>query len=341
MNPVRVLVVDDSRTMRALLKHAISHDPEIEVVGEAANPLEARDKMKELDPDVVTLDIEMPNMSGLEFLEKIMRLRPTPVIMVSNLTQPGASATLQALETGAFDAISKPSGLQGNTLEHLPGLIKEAAKAKPRLVAQRGAREQSRSAPPQAVYAEHANWPELVLIGSSTGGVEALITVLSGFPADCPPTLIVQHLPAAFTSSFTARLDKVCKAHVLEGRNGDVIKPGHVYIAPGAQHMSLHGKGGQRIRLTGDEPVNGHKPSVDVLFRSAAELVEGRMTGIILTGMGRDGADGLLKMREAGARTMAQDEATSLVYGMPRVAYEIGAAQKRVPLQGIVRETFG
>ena len=343
MTPVRVLVVDDSRTMRALLRHAISHDPQIEVVGEAANPLEARDMMKELDPDVVTLDIEMPNMNGLEFLEKIMRLRPTPVIMVSNLTQPGASATLQALETGAFDCISKPSGLQGNTLEHLPGLIKEAAKAKAGLVSQRGAREKARShqLAAQATYTEHANWPELVVIGSSTGGVEALITVLSDYPADCPPTLIVQHLPAAFTSSFTARLDKVCKAHVMEGRHGDVVKTGHVYVAPGAQHMSLHGKGGQRIRLTTDEPVNGHKPSVDVLFRSAAELVEGRMTGIILTGMGRDGAEGLLKMRQAGARTMAQDEATSLVYGMPRVAHEIGAAQKRVPLQGIVRETFG
>ncbi|KQT53909.1 MULTISPECIES: protein-glutamate methylesterase/protein-glutamine glutaminase [unclassified Aureimonas] len=343
MIPVRVLVVDDSRTMRALLKHAISHDPQIEVVGEAANPLEARDKMKELDPDVVTLDIEMPNMNGLEFLEKIMRLRPTPVIMVSNLTQPGASATLQALETGAFDCISKPNGMQGNTLEHLPNLIKEAAKAKPRLVAARGSAERAGGAPRAAapVFAQHADWPDLVAIGSSTGGVEALITVLSDFPADCPPTLIVQHLPATFTSSFTARLDKICKAHVVEGHNGDILKRGHVYIAPGAQHMMVTGRGGQRIRLTTDEPVNGHKPSVDVLFRSVAELVEGRMTGIILTGMGRDGAEGLLKMREAGAKTMAQDEATSLVYGMPRVAHEIGAAQKRVPLKGVARETFG
>ncbi|MBC8131047.1 MAG: chemotaxis protein CheB, partial [Rhizobiaceae bacterium] len=192
-----------------------------------------------------------------------------------------------------------------------------------------------------AGYARHASWPDLVGIGSSTGGVEALMAVLSTFPADCPPTLIVQHLPAAFTSSFCARLDKICKATVVEGANGAELQRGHVYVAPGAQHMTLVGKGaGQRLKLSQEDPVNGHRPSVDMLFESLAETFTGKMTGIILTGMGRDGAQGLLRMRERGARTMAQDEATSLVYGMPRVAYEIGAAERRVPLAQVVRETF-
>lgn len=339
MTPVRVLVVDDSRTMRALLKHALADDPEIEVVGEAANPLEARDKMKALDPDVVTLDIEMPNMNGLEFLEKIMRLRPTPVIMVSNLTQPGAAATLQALETGAFDCVSKPNG-HANTLEQLPGLVKEAAKSKARMAAARNSAAKAGTPPASAAFTRTALWPDLIGIGSSTGGVEALIKVLSDFPADCPPTLIVQHLPASFTASFSARLDKICAATVREGKAGEELQRGHVYIAPGAMHMTLARKGGMRLGLSQENPVNGHRPSVDMLFNSIADTFAGRVTGIILTGMGRDGAQGLLRLRSKGARTMAQDEATSLVYGMPRVAYEIGAAEARVPLQHVARETF-
>ena len=285
MTPVRVLVVDDSRTMRALLKHSLSGDAAIEVVGEAANPLEAREMMKSLDPDVVTLDIEMPNMNGLEFLDKIMRLRPTPVIMVSNLTQPGAAATLQALESGAFDCISKPSGLQGNTLEHLPGLIKEAAKAKARMATSRRAAATAGGHAGADAFTRHLNWPDMIGIGSSTGGVEALIAVLSQFPADCPPTLIVQHLPAAFTQSFSARLDKICKATVEEGRHGAEVKRGHVYIAPGAQHMTLTGKAAPRLKLSHEDPVNGHRPSVDMLFDSIAAQFSGRMTGIVLTGM--------------------------------------------------------
>jgi two-component system chemotaxis response regulator CheB len=340
MSAVRVLIVDDSRTMRALLKHALSADPAIDVVGEAANPLEARDMMKELDPDVVTLDIEMPNMNGLDFLDKIMRLRPTPVIMVSNLTQPGAAATLQALETGAFDCISKPGGLTGNTLDHLPALVKEAAKAKPGMASGRRQVAAGRPSANGSALVRHANWPDLIGIGSSTGGVEALMTVLSEFPADCPPTLIVQHLPAAFTSSFSARLNKICKAKVVEGQNGAEVQRGTVYIAPGAQHMTLANKAGLRLKLTQEDPVNGHRPSVDMLFSSLASNFAGKMTGAILTGMGRDGAQGLLEMRQSGARTMAQDEATSLVYGMPRVAYELGGAERRVPLQSVTKEIF-
>ena len=336
--PARVLVVDDSMTMRALIRHALGGDPEITVVGEAANPYEAREMMKALDPDVVTLDVEMPDMNGIEFLEKIMTLRPTPVIMVSNLTAPGAAATLEALEIGAFDCIAKP-GAQSNTFEVLPGLVKEAARARAGLARRRGGTAQGR--PAAATLTRSATGPELVGIGSSTGGVEALMQVLAEFPADCPPTLIVQHLPAAFTGSFAARLDRACPARVTEAKDGDQLQQGSVYLAPGgACHMMLR-KGSQpSIALVEDGPVNGHRPSVDVLFASLAKNFKGRMTGVILTGMGRDGAQGLLEMRKGGARTMAQDEESSLVYGMPRVAHEIGAAQRRVPLTRIARQIF-
>ncbi|MCQ8783922.1 protein-glutamate methylesterase/protein-glutamine glutaminase [Mangrovibrevibacter kandeliae] len=335
----RVLVVDDSPTMRALLKHALSAHSDIEVVGEASHTQEAREKIKLLDPDVVTLDVEMPGMNGLAFLDKIMRLRPTPVIMVSNHTAPGASATIEALEIGAFECIAKPSGVHGNTFEALPELIREAAASRPQIAASRDASAVMRSAP-AATHDRHANWPDLIGIGSSTGGVEALISLLADFPADCPPTLIVQHLPASFTTSFAARLDRVCRAHVAEAQHGGAILPGHVYLAPGGRHLSIKTTGGLRCHLTEDGLVQGHRPSVDVLFSSIAQSFEGQATGIILTGMGRDGAEGLLQMRKQGARTMAQDEATSLVYGMPRVAWEIGAAQVRLPLGKIAKETF-
>ena len=343
--PATVLIVDDSMTMRALIRNVLRNDPGIEVVGEAANPFEAREKMKALDPDVVTLDVEMPNMNGIDFLQKIMQLRPTPVIMVSNLTAPGASATLEALEIGAFDCIAKP-GAGANTFETLPGLIKEAAQAKDRLVKRRGrvAAPATRTAP--SARAPHEitcspTGPELIGIGSSTGGVEALTQVLAEFPADCPPTLIVQHLPAAFTGSFAARLDRLCPAHVSEAKDGDVLRPGHVYLAPGGgRHMVLRKSMQPYISLVADDPVSGHRPSVDVLFASIAKNFKGRSSGVILTGMGRDGAQGLLEMRKGGSRTLAQDEASSLVYGMPRVAYEIGAAEKRVPLARVTRQIF-
>lgn len=334
--PARVLVVDDSMTMRALIRHALGGDPEITVVGEAANPYEAREMMKALDPDVVTLDVEMPDMNGIEFLEKIMRLRPTPVIMVSNLTAPGAAATLAALEIGAFDCIAKP-GAQ-NTFEALPGLVKEAARARPGLARRRDGATRDRPAP---ALTPSATGPELVGIGSSTGGVEALMQVLAEFPANCPPTLIVQHLPAAFTGSFAARLDRACPAQVSEAREGDPVQNGRVYLAPGGgRHMMLRKGVRPSIALVEDGPVCGHRPSVDVLFASIAKNFKGRMTGVILTGMGRDGAQGLLEMRNCGARTIAQDEDSSLVYGMPRVAYEIGAAEKRVPLSRVARQIF-
>lgn len=338
MTQAKVLVVDDSATMRALLKHAVSADPGLTVVGEAANTADAREKIKALDPDVITLDIEMPGMNGLEFLGKIMRLRPTPVVMVSNLTAPGAVATIEALEIGAFDCIAKPNGVQGNTFETLPGLLRQAAASK-RQMAMRNQVAVAGSAAASGLQ-RRESWPEMVVIGSSTGGVEVLIQLMSEFPADCPPTLIVQHLPAAFTDSFAKRLDRACKAHVAEAQHGEPLTAGRVYLAPGGRHLTVRAAAGLRCMINDADPVSGHRPSVDVLFNSVAEQFKGRSTGVILTGMGRDGADGMLAMRKRGARTLAQDEATSLVYGMPRVAFEIGAAEKRVPLPRITREIF-
>ncbi|MBO0664340.1 chemotaxis response regulator protein-glutamate methylesterase [Jiella sp. MQZ9-1] len=334
-----VLVVDDSPTMRALIRHALKRDPEIVVVGEASNPYEARDKMKELDPDVVTLDVEMPNMNGIEFLKKIMTLRPTPVIMVSNFTAPGAATTLAALEIGAFDCIAKPSAQQG-MFESLPNLVKEAAMAKRGMVRRRTGAAVARVAAEPARMRK-AGWADLIAIGSSTGGVEALMQVLSEFPADCPPTVIVQHLPAAFTGSFAARLDRASHAKVVEAGGGETLRRGHVYVAPGgARHMIVKPGAQPIIDLYEGETVSGHRPSVDVLFSSVAKNFKGSTCGVILTGMGRDGAQGLLEMRRAGGQTFGQDEETSLVYGMPRVAYEIGAVERQLPLGRVAKKLF-
>lgn len=339
MKPVRVLVVDDSATMRALLRHAVAEDPGVEIVGEAADTADARAKIKALDPDVVTLDVEMPGMNGLEFLDKIMRLRPTPVIMVSNLTSPGAAASIAALEIGAFDCLAKPGGAAGNTFEALPALLRQAAATKPRLASAVRPTGSAKGVRPDLV--RHDDWPELIAIGSSTGGVEVLIALLSEFPKDCPPTVIVQHLPSSFTQPFAARLDRACAATVSEARSGDPLERGRIYLAKGGRHLALAPSPRNVCLLRDGEAVQGHRPSVDVLFRSVASNFEGRATGLILTGMGRDGAEGLLAMRRRGARTLAQDEATSLVYGMPRVAFEIGAAEKQVPLGRMARELFG
>ena len=335
-----VLVVDDSVTMRALIKHALSRDPDIVVVGEASNPFEARDKMKELDPDVVTLDVEMPNMNGIEFLKKIMTLRPTPVIMVSNLTAPGASTTLAALEIGAFDCIAKPSA-RATMFDELPGLIKEAAKAKSGMAKRRNAAPAIRQVAAEPARGRCVRLPDLIAIGSSTGGVEALMQVLSEFPADCPPTVIVQHLPAAFTGSFAARLDRASRATVTEAQGGEPLLPGHIYLAPGgARHMVVKAGARPSVALMTGETVSGHRPSVDVLFGSIAKNFSGSACGVILTGMGRDGASGLLEMRQAGAQTLGQDEESSLVYGMPRVAHEIGAVSRQLPLGRVARQIF-
>ena len=323
--PVRVLIVDDSPTMRGLIMAALRRDPEIEVIGSAADPLEARALIKELNPDVITLDVEMPNMNGLEFLEKIMRLRPMPVVMVSTLTQAGAEITLQALEMGAVDAVGKPGAgaTAAEAFAELTLKVKTAARSRVR------ARDAVSIARPSADY--RAAPDHVLAIGASTGGVEALLTILSAFPANCPATVITQHMPATFTPSFAARLDKASAATVTEAVDGAMLMPGHIYLAPGGlTHLEVSGAT-PRCRLTSGDTVSGHRPSVDVLFRSVARLRR-PMTGVILTGMGRDGAEGLLEMRQSGASTLGQDEASSVVYGMPRVAHEIGAVERQLPL---------
>ena len=322
-NPVRVLVVDDSATMRSLISAVLRRDPEISVVGTAADPLEARAAIKELNPDVITLDVEMPNMNGLEFLEKIMRLRPMPVVMVSTLTQAGTDVTLAALEIGAVDAVAKPA--PGVSAQEAFGDLAEKVK-----IAARSRVRALETREPRAVDGAYRADPNHILaIGASTGGVEALLTILSAFPANCPATVVTQHMPATFTRSFAARLDKMSGATVTEAEDGAPLKPGHVYIAPGGEaHLEVSGG---RCRLVRAEAVNGHRPSVDVLFNSVARL--GRpMTGVILTGMGKDGAKGLLTMRQAGARTLGQDEQSCVVYGMPRAAFELGAVERQLSL---------
>ena len=328
---VRVLIVDDSATMRSLIATVLQRDPEIEVVGEAGDPLEAREAIKKLNPDVITLDVEMPNMNGIDFLEKIMRLRPMPVVMVSTLTVRGAEATVEALELGAIDCVAKPStgGLEG--FHDLPFKVKAAAKAKVKPLKPASA---AKPAPLEAAPGDR-----VIAIGSSTGGVEALIAILSRFPANCPPTVITQHMPATFTKSFSERLDRLCAPKVAEAHDGAALEIGRVYIAPGGEHhLEIGGSGTLRCRLSGGPPVNGHRPSVDVLFRSAAKAAGGRAVGAILTGMGRDGAEGLLAMRRAGARTFGQDEASSVVYGMPKVAFELGAVERQAPLDRLASE---
>lgn len=327
---IKVLIVDDSAVIRQLLSMLLSEDPEIEVVGTAGDPLIARDRIKVLNPDVVTLDVEMPNMDGVTFLRKIMTLRPMPVVMVSTLTQAGAETTLEALEIGAVDFIAKPvqdvaHGLTEIASE-LRAKVKHAARARV-----------GRGAPPPAsrkttrIYS--AGGEKIVAIGASTGGVEALKTVLMDLPAQCPPIVVTQHMPPRFTAAFAERLNRECPMKVSEAKHNDPIEPGHVYIAPGSHHLEVVRVSNQyRCTLSESAPVSGHRPSVDVLFRSVADTAGRGAVGAILTGMGKDGAEGLLAMRKAGAYTLGQDESSALIYGMPRVAFERGAVMKQVSL---------
>ena len=334
MKPVRVLIVDDSATIRHLLSAALARDPEIEIVGTAPEPAVARQMIKDLNPDVITLDVEMPNMTGLEFLEKIMRLRPMPVVMVSTLTEKGANVTLDALAMGAVDYYPKPKENVAATLDRaaveLAQKVKTAARARVR------ARTQPVSRP--AIKANGAFKPngKIVAIGSSTGGVEALMEVIAHFPENCPPTLITQHMPAHFTTTFADRLNRISGAHVAEAEDGAPLHIGQIYLAPGSDyHLAVTDANGLRCRLRRDDLVNGHRPSVDVLFESFARFVGRRAVGVLLTGMGRDGAAGLKTMHDAGAATIGQDEATCVVYGMPRAAQELGAVERQLPIEKI------
>jgi two-component system, chemotaxis family, protein-glutamate methylesterase/glutaminase len=330
MNPVRVLVVDDSPTMRQLVADCLAADAGIEVIGTANGALEARAAIKQLNPDVMTLDVEMPDMDGLSFLAKVMRLRPMPVVMVSTLTDRGSDTAVAALAMGAVDCVVKPSAANQNSFDDLPAKVKMAAKARTGLRA-----AGSSSAAPTGLSSFRPA-DKVVAIGSSTGGVEALIAVLSQLPANCAPTVITQHMPMSFTRSLAQRLDRLCPATVTEASHGAPLKPGTVYLAPGGDcHLEIAGRTSFTCSLKPGEAVNGHRPSVDVLFQSVARLAENRGVGIILTGMGRDGANGLAAMRKAGARTIGQNEASSVVYGMPRAAFEIGAVETQMALDRI------
>lgn len=329
MNPIRVLVVDDSTTMRQLVARVLAADAGIEVAGTAASAQEARELIKQLNPDVLTLDVEMPEMDGLAFLERVMRLRPMPVVMVSTLTAQGTETAVAALALGAVDCVAKPSPANPHSLEELPAKVRIAARVKRRLPMA----QVEVPPPPRAGYEPDG---KIIAIGSSTGGVEALIAVLGGFPANCAPTVITQHMPPVFTRNLAQRLDRMCAPQVLEASHGAPLKPGTVYVAPGGgSHLEVAGRGALACVLKPGETVNGHCPSVDRLFLSVARHAGPLAAAALLTGMGRDGARGLLAMRQAGARTFAQDEASSVVYGMPRAAMEIGAAEQQLSLARI------
>lgn len=328
---VRVLVVDDSRLFRNQLKQALEKDAGIEVVGMASDPYEARDKILQLRPDVMTLDVNMPKMSGIEFLKKLMPQYPMPVVVVSSAND----IVFDALEAGAVDFVEKPSKAQASVVEAM--LAELVVKVK---VAS-GSNVKRKRRRPQPVLKEElvkiaGSTNKMIAIGASTGGTEAIYEVIKNFPTDCAPTVIVQHMPPVFTKLYAERMDQTCKVSVKEARDGDWLKKGTVLIAPGEYHMRLERHGKQyKVKLSREEKVNGHRPSVDVMFDSVAKLAARKAIGVILTGMGRDGAKGLLRMRESGARTIGQDSESCVVYGMPKVAYDIGAVEYQMPLNEI------
>ena len=345
----RVLIVDDSALMRGLLTEMIDAAPDLEVVGAAPDAVVAREMIKALNPDVLTLDFHMPKMDGMEFLDRLMRLRPMPVVMVSSFTEAGSETTLKALELGAVDFIGKPRADGAKRMEdYAEELIEKIRAAK-------GARLRRPPAPrtgptsPALITPAAAPLPaarsgasgKIIFVGASTGGTEAIKDFLLGLPADCPPVLIVQHMPEAFTASFARRLDGLCAPRVIEAQGNEKVESGTVYIAPGHSHLRIRrAPAGYVTELLATEPVNRHRPSVDVLFDSAASLVGRQGVGVILTGMGKDGAQGLLRMRQAGARTFGQDEASCVVYGMPREAFLVGAVDEQWGLDEIPRRVL-
>lgn len=344
-DPIQVLVVDDSALIRRLLTEIINNETDMKVVGVAHDPIMARDRVKALQPDVITLDIEMPKMDGLAFLERLMQFRPTPVVMISSLTEKNAQTTLRALELGAVDFVTKPKlGIQEG-IQAYSELIVEKIR-----VAARAKLHSSPIVSPKPRYSADAVLPllsvrdavsteEVIVIGASTGGTEAVREILAAMPPDCPAILIAQHMPEAFTRAFAQRLDANCQIHVKEAEHGESIQPGCAYIAPGNSHLLLQrARSGYVVQLNQGPPVNRHRPSVDVLFRSAANCAGKRAIGVILTGMGSDGAVGLREMKQAGAFTFAQDESTCVVFGMPKAAIDAGAVDRIVPLPDMQRE---
>ena len=370
MAKTRVVVVDDSALVRSLLTEIINRQPDMECVGAAADPLVAREMIRNLNPDVITLDVEMPRMDGLDFLSRLMRLRPMPVVMVSTLTERGAEVTLRALELGALDFVAKPKigitdGLK-QLAEDITEKIRTASKARIRRVvvppvapvplatSALGSAAAAMHAPAASTSAAgqasqfgglgraalptigRLSTEKIIFIGASTGGTEATKDVLIHLPADCPAVMITQHMPPGFTKSYAARLDSLCRIRVAEARDGERVLPGHAYIAPGGFHMSVERSGANYIaRVTDGEPVNRHKPSVEVLFNSAARVVGPNALGVMLTGMGADGAKAMRVMRDAGSFNIAQDEASCVVFGMPKEAIAHGAAHEVLSLNRI------
>ena len=343
MKTVRVLCVDDSALMRQMLSSILSEDPQIEVVGTAPDPLVARERIKRLNPDVITLDVEMPKMDGITFLERLMRLRPTPVVMVSTLTEKGAKVALRALSLGAVDVIAKP---QDDLTRSFPELADEL-RTKVKAAAQARLRTLQRpkdkpSAKALATTTPNSTPATVIAIGASTGGTEATREVLAAFPSTSPPVVIAQHIPPNFSQPYAARLDETCGLSVAEGKDGERLLTGHAYVAPGNFHMRVvKDKQGFSLRLSSEERVNRHRPSVDVLFSSVADAVGKRAKAVLLTGMGDDGARGLLEIYQTGAPTVAQDEASSVVWGMPGSAVRLGAAKTVLPLNEIADWVFG
>ncbi len=332
---VKVLVVDDSALMRKLLCELLASDRELEVVGAAADPFAAREMIKQLSPDVLTLDVEMPRMDGLTFLRNLMRLRPLPVVMISALTERGADVTLSALALGAFDFVTKPkldlvNGIAGYATEII-AKVKAAARTKPRPRS-----EAAQARVDKAPLATSKMTNQVVAIGASTGGTEAITRLLSALPADAPGVAVVQHIPVEFSRRFAERLDRECAMSVREAQDGDELLVGHVLVAPGSRHLRIERSGGRwRCRLGDDAQISGHRPSVDALFESVAEHAGPNAIGVLLTGMGTDGARGLGAMRACGAPTIAQDRETSAVWGMPGEAVKQGAAVDVLPLSEI------
>ena len=339
-NRISVLVVDDSALIRKLMKEILSSDPAIEVVGAAHDPLHARELIKQLNPDVLTLDVEMPKMDGVTFLANLMRLRPMPVVMVSSLTEQGADVTLQALEIGAFDFVTKPKLDVSRQLEHyaeeIIGKVKAASRARVKPYDPERAKSRVGQATPVRSLAKFDLTHKLIAIGASTGGTEAIREVLERMPSDGPAIVVTQHIPQAFSAPFAERMDRSCAMRVCQATDGQQIVPGHAYIAPGHLHMTVERSGARYFcRLHDSAPVNRHQPSVDVMFDSVAANLGANAVGILLTGMGADGARGLLAMRTAGAHTIAQDENTSVVWGMPGEAVRMEAVDEIAPLDKV------
>jgi two-component system chemotaxis response regulator CheB len=334
---IRVLVVDDSAVVRQILSRELARDPGLCVVGTAPDPYVARDLIVERRPDVVTLDVEMPRMDGLTFLRKLMLHYPLPVIVVSSLTPAGGELALEALAAGAVDVLCKPGGAftVGDMAAELVEKVKTAARAKPR---PRGAHAPACAVPARAPGALSRTTQQVVAIGASTGGTVALEAIFRTLPPDTPGTIITQHMPETFTRAFADRLRQLSSLDVREAVDGDSVVPGVALVAPGNRHLLLRRSGARyRVAVRDGPRVNRHRPSVDVMFRSVAQVAGRNAVGVILTGMGGDGAQGLLEMRKAGARTLAQDEASCVVYGMPKVAVEVGAAERVLPLPAIPR----